>query len=942
MSSSFKLSPITFNDLHVSEITGYQFLKAQKPEAHVHEEPESYEDKFSEKIKHLRTLILQKNSDLNFKEAWKKTLDHFSKVKLLDSTYEDRLFAIFKDQEFELRYSSLLGLYRELKSLYNSAGDSHVKVAERITELTSQIIGRQEEFYTCFTSLPSEDQTSFSWEKLFNKSITHLLVNIEKKDKNFLTDKITVIWKKNKDPIICLRRHVYGLSFISEKDASRNAFEKVLVALQEIISQPLNEKNIKELHKIFRCIYFDDNQEKRIFDALSKSTGNTPLLDQIRFKIFCFYSYCKKLKSLHRVNINADELLKQFEATVKFLGDCYSSGHLSKTDWDNIYDSCNLLPLSKDVKKGLLEIFPSYKIPTAPASGYIYTYSKYIVNLPYTLFSMLKSTVTDGEARWKGDKYLTILQDTRQWFLTNEKWITEQLEDKNNPQELKKKVAEIQKFFKEMTFPEISSTSSIEERGAYNTTLREMSREYLAKLREALSMPECMRAFERYASSTGNTVGCALVLMQLCHQRFTGINMVPFIAKTTEDMINIGLKLLAEEDTCYRHFLNREFYPKPLDIGTEMIHKAIEKVPSEYRTPQFTNLAWKIRNVTDYDWDPHMQGAPNINLLNMTLKFPDKSVKTITWLRFATPTNNSDINPEFRGFLQKKRVLLCSLLSNNVGYEAKRTEQLLNLNSNCTFVTVFPVLNSALFNQENEYADTKLDEPAFSTKSSFFNAIMKEIIPDPRSPLKKGSYLFPDSWMDDEFKQLIDKCLSQTNDIFFSNAQTLTSKQRRAFIKFFDVCLAFALIQYSKVDFFAFLCNHSSDRTGIFVTLMLKILLIAFGKEHKPIYSNQPDAYTWNHILEAMIDGVPMIIAKREMNSFYNGLVEALEILEDRDVRERIIEYRDEVVGAVSDFDFPFASLEESKSFSPGKQEKEEKQVRGINSTYQSFTQHTG
>ena len=437
-------------------------------------------------------------------------------------------------------------------------------------------------------------------------------------------------------------------------------------------------------------------------------------------------------------------------------------------------------------------------------------------------------------------------------------------------------------------------------------------------------MQECVYAFERYSTlGVHETNGCAQILLLLCHQRFTGINMFPFLPKLMEEMINIGLQELVKEDTYYKIYTNKEIYPNPLDIGAETIHKAIENVPTEYRTPFLSTLGLKISNVLN-KWDPHKQGAPNINLLEMILKpsSPSTQPKKVKWLRFSTPTNPQGINPEFLGFIRNKdvRVFLCSLQS-EVGAESERTAHLFNLNSRQTFVSVFPVRNSSLFNQNKEFADLKPNEPAFSTSVSFFSSIMNTIVPDAKSPNKinqTGNYLFPASWLaSDKFKKRIQDRLEITNRIFFNDVQSLNELQRRAFVKFFDVLLAFDLIHYTQAEYFAFLCNHSADRTGVFVTLMLKILLIAFNKENAPINDKDPkNTYTWNQVQEALIDGIPFVVAKREMNDLHGGLMEALEILKDKDVRKRLIENREEIFG-ILDFEFPFAKHDDVKEKAP-------------------------
>lgn len=943
-SGTFALQAVTFNDLHVSMIDG----KGPKDIA-------SYETKFKEKLTELRTFIKQP-ADSKFQELWAKTLANFAKTVLLNPTYEDRIFKEFNGHEFELRYGSLLGLYKELKTLYNSENIHQkndkifepIDIAGKIQELTKQIISRQIELHRCYEGLSSKEQEKFSWEKIYNKTFKHILVDTSQRV--LLVEKILSIWKRKEDPFLNLRSLVYRLSLININEDQTlfiSTFKEIISSLKAIDIRSLEKIRFKELYRILCLFDFDQDQEECIFDALPKmkpifssaksSKKKLPELLRVHFKRYSFHSYCKKLKAYQRADIQDEELLKRFESTIIFLGKSYSSGELEKKKWDKIYKYVAHLPLPMNKIKPILEIFPKYKKSntSAASTGYIsaaasycYSFVNSLLHLPSTIASW-KSTVGDGEATWKGDKYLKVLKGTQTWIIANEKSILEKLEDKNNPLVLKEKVEEIIEYFKKMKFPNLSliKNPSIDDRRAYNDSLREMGKISLTKFRDALALPACDLAFARY-SSLGVTSGCALVLIQLCDKRFTGIDIVTFIAEQMEDWIEIGLKKLAKEDTCYRHYCNRTVFPNPLEIDPEIIHEAIGKIPCELTSPP-SHLFWaKIRNVVDINWDPHFDGAPPFPFAEIVL-----SGRKVQLVRFASPTNpSSGVNKEFLAFLKNKRFLLNCLLNSKGGYEARRTENLFALNSDTTttFVTVFPVSSdSPLFNQEDEFADTTPEKSAFDTRVSFFKAIMNEIIPDEKSKVKinePGNYLYPPCWVTEDFKKMIENCMQNTSEIFFDDAQKLTSMERRAFIKFFDVCLAFEFMKLTKAEYFAFLCNHSADRTGIFVTLMLKIILIALDKENDPIDPSQPDSYTWNQIMIAMIDGVPMIVAKREMNSFHTGLMEALKILKKDSVRQKIKENRD--VFGIEDIQFPFAK-NQNTSISSGKQEE--------SSTYQSF-----
>ena len=871
------LTPVTFNDLPAFDQNNGKL----------------YDIKLAE----LQNLTSRSN-ELNYHLVIKTSLENFANAKLSNDEFEDKIFAVFtekQEEEFNWRYACLLGKYKQLKELYNSSNNE----VEKIKKLTKQIIKRQRQLCEWCNKLQEENKKTISWKKLYNKTVKYILdcdtrISLAKSLNDF---------KKGNgetEPHPQLRSEILTKAENSSKDT---VFDESFESLQQVKSHPTG--NPKHYYSFFSLVCFDEIKEKKIFEVLLEISKKCSPYAEIKFKSYCLFNFCNRLKMSENNSISADEISRLSEL-LHYLGENYSKGLLEKKIWDTRYNNIASLPLAMETKKNLLEIFLKYKKPDiTPTSFY-----NLIINFPAYAKSWFWSTVEDGESRWKGDKYWTILKATQDWILEKKSWIEEQLDDKDNCPILKERVQNILEELKK-GLPTLTEPSSLDQRKKYNKELRERSKKFLTQLREALSTKDYLLAFERYFSIGKQDVsGCVLILMELCYQRFTGINVVPFIAKLMEEMINIGLEQLACEETYYKFYQNREIFKCSLDTGTEIIHEAIAAVPAYYKSSLLAILGWKIRNVANFDWDPLKQGAFSMLFAHMTI-----NNRVVRWLRFPTPTNSQGVNPEFRSFIghEKKRVLLCSLQNSEEGAESIRTNHLFNLNSDHTFVTVFPVCNSALFNQEEKFADTKSGEPPFSTSVSFFQAIMANIIPDQQSHLNKpGNYLFPRSWFgSNQFKKMVEECLIQTNSIFFDGAQTLTPIQRRAFIKLFNVCLAFELIKYTNAEYFAFLCNHSADRTGVFVTLMLKILLIVFDRENVTI-DGEPNSYTWHQIQEACIDGVPLVIAKREMNGFHPDLVKALDILKDPKVRERLIASKR--IFGLTDFEFPFAKERDSNN----------------------------
>lgn len=875
---------------------------------------DGYNHIFLQRFDELKRLYERSQED-SFQKAWKKTLTNFSKFDFPSNYYEEQIYEIFHKNvidEFTWRSARLAEQYKKLEGIYDSALTS-----KDIISLTQLIFTRQQQLCECYLKLTEIQQKSVSLEKFYRKTTSCIL---DKDQRNLLVAKIVECWNISKTNLLFLtiRTQFNALSSYSQEELNNFSLDQIVENIQQIAKEiaktctypePINgSNNKKKLYEILSMVHFNESQEQRVFDAMKSLPDFSP----VDFKYFVFKRDCQKLKAILSSQIgNADELLKQIATTVRFLGESYSSGALKRADWDHIYDYVEALPISIDIKKPLLKIFLNYKKPKI-TQGYIdYAKTKIKVSADW-LYSWYDNTIADGESRWKGDKYFIMLQDTQNWFKANEERLRDQLDkDKISSKKFKLMVESILKILKEMDLPQLHGMNpNLDERRTYNNKLREINQNYLSSLRTVLKSEECIAAFALHKMGKERAGGAAHILLELCHQRFTGINLNPFIVNLMKEMINIGLDQLIKRDTFYKFFRNREIFTNPLDIGTEMIHKAIKYVPAENISPFFATLWWKVKNVVN-DWDLHLQGASPLNIYKMTFKMSDSSSQDVTVLRFPSPTNPADkINPEFKGFLQGKRTCFVSFQGSHkkTPPEGQRSLDLFHLNSNETFVSIFPVSGSDLFHQKGKHADIN-NQSAYPTAVSFESAIMDHIIPDSQSDNRinqAGNYIFPPAWTaSGEFKEMIDKCLKQTHQIFFNGEQSLPEDDRRAFIKLFNVVLAFELIKFTKAEYFSFLCNHGADRTGVFFTLMLKILLIAFEKENVPIDSNRSE--TWNQLLEAFVDGVPLVVAKREMNGFHEGLIEALEVLKQTNVQKRIIENREKMFGLVG-FEYSFAS----------------------------------
>lgn len=898
MIASLTLKPIIFIDLY--------------PEG---KPCEDFDDKFKEKVEELGKLC-GSTANSNFKAIYDLTLKNFSVISLHKKEYEDQIFQLFKNQqelEFQWRQACLLGSYKRLKTYYHTN-----EANPNILDLAGHIIERQK----ALVAMEGTSKHLISWKKIYNKTFKYLSVHEPCQE---LLEKILNIWKPNDqtDSLSTLRPQFLELLKNKSKPNFDLLVDKFIANLH--LMKLDSKAKIKDLYGLLSAIPLTQDQELALFTALEKISNEAPAETRVRYQRFKFFHLYKKLK-LSEGKTEDRILLDTFKTTLLSLGNSYSSEELKKEMWDQIFANVAALPLSDRTKKELLEIFLKFKKPGISSVMYVVGLFKTAISAPSTVLSSLyKTAVVDGEAAWKGDKYLQFLQSTQQWWRQENSWIALQLEDPFNDTKLKDKVMEIFSFLENLEFPELSENADIKERKVYNETLRTMNSTYINLLRTALSTEECISGLRRVTISQENrATGCVRILMRLCHNRFAGTDVIPFICKLMQEMIVIGLNELIQNDTSYQIFLNPSLYQNPLNIPIPIAHEAIEKIPSEHLSPLISIIGSKIFNVANV-WDPHLSSLP-MNLVKLIFKSEVSQTRdqngqerTVVWLRFPTPTSGKEIIPEYKTFMVENHLFVCSTQSSADQPEDKRTRAIFEETNktNTSHAIVAPMYNSGLFEQTGDFADVK-DQPRFSMSVSFHQAIMQYIIPDPVSGRmfnQPGNYLIPDCWQScNDFKQRIDNCLRETNYIFFNNEQKLPEKDRRAFIKFFNIVWVFSILKYADhVKYFAFICNHSADRTGVFCTLLLKMLMIMFDKENEPIDPSDKNSPTWSQVLLALIDGVPILMAKREMNDFYIGMMEALAILDNPKVRNKLREARERVFGLVN-FEYPFAKPTNSNS----------------------------
>jgi hypothetical protein len=967
-------SAINFENIHINspDVNIDKLVNNEKLE-----NPD-YKKLFDQKFQELKDLEIVKY--LHAKE-WKQTLINFSKIHLYKN-YENIIFANYetkKEVEFELRYRNLLGLYKSLKSMRKIILKNTDKndLIEKIEKLNQHIVLRQTELHNCYSncikneefqlilmddydSNPSVDYVReermrrFAWEKVYNKTNKHI---IDDEKRISLLDNIVSLWKSSLDEFPLLRCCIYEISIKKDAKEEASCFKEIIKLLKKIAKLRLDnfqytciketatdlsagnqyEYQIKELYKILSSFYFDDYQETRIFKVFSKSI-HYKKISIIDFKDMHATRLLYKLTALEFSQLKDPKLISELSRAIQSLGQSYSKGIFKKELWEKKYKQISMLPCM-DHKTKLWELFLKYKKPKNSSDGYlttIYNGLVSLISLPMHILSMFRSYVVDGHAIWKGKKFEIMLKDMLNWVALNRKSINEKIERDNQDNHIKLKKA-VQQFLiflenMEMEMPKITEDAPPEDREFYNIKVQELYQTCLINLRSLLSMPEFEDDVAHYLSSIGETSGCALFLLEFTEKWFTGKNLIYHIADVISSMIKIGLSLRSQEDSRFLHYLNPDLYANPLDLPSDIIHKAIKKVPLELRTPTFHTIKKKFYNFMDV-WDPQMQGIPNMHFLTMKVKFFDGSVREVQGLRFPSPTKDGIITKEFLTFLNAKKSkgenIYGVILQNDTGFESPRTKNIFNLNGPNAIFTVFPVKDNDFANQSGEFADLE-DAPAYNSRFTFFGSIMNKFVPDIKKGQinQTGNYKIPTHWDCDAFKDMIEECLLKTSDIFFNNAQSMPAEVRRSFITLFNVLTAFQEMKYAKADIIAWFCNHSADRTGKYWTVMLMILLIALDMENDSIDPNNPNSLTWIQKVKVMIEGGPMFASERGMNECYDGLNDVLKILEKPEARQNIKDNRD--FFGIEGLSFPFASK---------KEENKNPDVKESKSEYQSFNE---
>lgn len=561
--------------------------------------------------------------------------------------------------------------------------------------------------------------------------------------------------------------------------------------------------------------------------------------------------------------------------------------------WSGVLNQIVSMELPENLGVPLLEIFRQRREPTSMMRSFTSGVKSYFGEKPM-----------NGAPTWKGEKYNTFFESMQEWISLNSDWITANLlEDKDNSKAFIERVNQLLSYLKQIKLltSEDFKKSLEKEITLYNKVKSEEYSEWTKMFREVLKQSEFKYAFERFVNhGPSHASGIALILKQMCDFRFTGMNGVAFIVHLMRQLIPVGLQELArtQREVGFLAEFALLKYRKVLEIPLDLQHEAIEGLPEDFKIPYLHLLGQKLQNVADVSWDPHLYGNIPYKFLYLKCQNAKEEEKQVTCIRFATPTGPDGIAPEFEVFLgntynsNDRRFLFISLQSSVDSFEVERTKKIFRLNKKPgVFVVAFPVSGS-FYKQENEFSNNSL----YPTFTDFKQACIQKFIAFNKGKVEintPGNYLIPSELLASGiFKHNLELCIDQVKEIFFPFTEVLDAADRRIFIRLFNIRFAFFLMSYTKVSMFGFLCNHSADRTGVYNALMLKLLTILFKAKDEIAFGEDSDAFTFEEMWKALVNGVPLVTAKRAMNERHDELTETLEIFDKAGVQERLLEHK--------------------------------------------------
>lgn len=321
----------------------------------------------------------------------------------------------------------------------------------------------------------------------------------------------------------------------------------------------------------------------------------------------------------------------------------------------------------------------------------------------------------------------------------------------------------VEKLFKLIQATKLPEKASISEQ---NKNLQEFSMAFIAALREALANTKFHSSYKRLLTLGEEEAGTSTVILkEVCHLIFTRMNPLPHIMKTMKESFALSLEELAKKNRQIWYLAEREL-SKPIELQNEVI----EGLPEASKSP-FLNL------------------LNNSTFKFLTLKYDAKGKENSVDL-FRMPS--CGITPEFRVFLRSMHRSL--LISMDDQIQLEPTDNI--------FVASFKVS----------------EVPASPDFRAFKKWLVDQLLEN------KG---LPEELKDDEiFKNALETLVDDVKNIFYYNSTSLDADQKRNFIEFYRLRLAFYLISYTNATNFAFF----SKGQEFYNSLTVQLLATLFNK----------------------------------------------------------------------------------------------------------------
>lgn len=383
-------------------------------------------------------------------------------------------------------------------------------------------------------------------------------------------------------------------------------------------------------------------------------------------------------------------------------------------------------------------------------------------------------------------------------------------------------------------------------------------------------------------------------LESVCLYRFTEFHFFEFCEILIDQIIKEGI--IAKHQSSPR--LHEEYQKSLYQISLKDQFSYIKAAPQKFKAPYIPLNVDLIKGGCNIAFDAQRRSNIPYVLFNFMLDGIDVRV-----LRSGSPTmqrndyntctiaGEATITPEFECMIEKlgangETLLHVSLQDDReryAGSEHQRNNAFIELHNKYpkTFQLVILAHDSLFYHQEGDFKNIDHAEV-------FKDQFLKEMFSD------GCGFFFPEGLKDREaFKEIMDEIHS---DLFIDENLNkpktyLIHEERLNFIELFYTRLTLFLLKKTKACYLINICKDSIDRAAIRNALFHYLLLIFFQKETCGDHLNA--LYTFLH-------AGAFLVKKRSLNSRQDRLISILNLLESKEIRERLLQ-RKESTGVTGD-----------------------------------------